>query len=171
MKKMENIDLLVIGAGPGGYPAAIRAAQLGQKTVIVEKQYIGGECLNWGCIPSKALIYAANFYSDIKEKALTLGISYSDLIIDMQILQKWKQEVQANLISGINQLLKANKVTLILGTAKFLNQQEIEVTSNKGKKSIFKPKNIVIATGTSFESIEHLKVDGKKILDVKGLLS
>ncbi|MHA2239738.1 MAG: dihydrolipoyl dehydrogenase [Candidatus Hodarchaeales archaeon] len=168
---MEKIDVLVIGAGPGGYPAAIRAAQLGQKVILVEKEHIGGECLNWGCIPSKALIYAANFYHDIQEKASTLGISYSDLKINMQSLQKWKQEVQANLIGGINQLLKANKVTKVKGTAKFLNQHEIEIISSNGKKSKYAANYIIIATGTIIEPVDHLTVDEKGILSAKGLLS
>jgi dihydrolipoamide dehydrogenase len=127
--------------------------------------------LNWGCIPSKALIYAANFYHDIQEKASTLGISYSDLKINMQSLQKWKQEVQANLIGGINQLLKANKVTKVKGTAKFLNQHEIEIISSNGKKSKYAANYIIIATGTIIEPVDHLTVDEKGILSAKGLLS
>jgi dihydrolipoamide dehydrogenase len=94
-------DILIIGAGPGGYPAAIRSAQLGKKVIIVEKEYIGGECLNWGCIPSKALIQSAKFYDKIVRKSEQMGIKVKETEIDITKMQTWKNEVQDKLIEGI----------------------------------------------------------------------
>jgi len=105
----RECDVLVIGAGPGGYVAAIRAAQLGKKVILTEREKLGGECLNWGCIPSKALIHAGNLIQKI-EKASEWGLSVGEISLDMRRLQAWKQKVVDRLTSGIGQLCRGNGV-------------------------------------------------------------
>ena len=167
----KETDVLVIGAGPGGYPAAIRAAQLGKKVIIVEKGFIGGECLNWGCIPSKALISAAKFLHRIKHDAPKMGISVKEVELDFSILQDWKLGVQTKLIKGIKQLLKGNKVTTILGKAQFEKSGLVKVTGEDGSHILIKYNNVILATGTTFISLPKFQIDEKKILSAKGLLS
>ncbi|MFX0182045.1 MAG: dihydrolipoyl dehydrogenase [Candidatus Hodarchaeota archaeon] len=164
-------DVVVIGAGPGGYPAAIRAAQLGMKVTLVEKEYIGGECLNWGCIPSKALIAATDFYHKLKTQSSTMGITVENINIDFMKLQQWKQSVVTRLINGIKQLLKRNGIKTIFGTASFLDSNRVEVTSVGGTKELIEAKNIVIAIGTGFISLPGFEIDEKNVLSAKGLLS
>ncbi len=164
-------DVLVIGAGPGGYPAAIRAAQLGLDVLVVEKGYIGGECLNWGCIPSKALIHAANFYHKLRTEADSLGIIVKDVSIDFQKLQQWKNEVQKRLIGGIKQLFKANGVKHLIGTASFLSREQVEVKLEDGSTEIVEPKNIIIATGAGFISIPGFEIDEEHVVSAKGALN
>ncbi|MHA2297177.1 MAG: dihydrolipoyl dehydrogenase [Candidatus Hodarchaeales archaeon] len=167
----RKIDVLVIGAGPGGYPAAIRLAQLGKSVIIVDKGYIGGECLNWGCIPSKALISAANFYYKMKEEAHKMGITAEKVNIDIKKLQEWKGGIQSRLIGGIEQLLKGNGVSeIIKGTARFINREQVEVTLKNGTKEIIEPANTIIATGTSLSTPFGLKIDEIDILSPKGAL-
>ena len=134
-------DVLVIGAGPGGYPAAIRAAQLGKKVMIIDKGTIGGECLNWGCIPSKTLISTADLYYKIQNDAKNMGIRVSNASIDMKQFQIWKQNIQNKLISGIKALLKQYKIKTILGTAEFITKNEVSVIS-KTEKIVVSAKNI-----------------------------
>ncbi|MHA2363411.1 MAG: dihydrolipoyl dehydrogenase [Candidatus Hodarchaeales archaeon] len=165
----RNIDVLIIGAGPGGYVCAIRAAALGKEVVLVEKGYIGGECLNWGCIPSKALISAANYYHKLS-KVSVMGITVENATIDVKKLQEWKISIQTRLINGIKQLLKGNKVETIIGTAQFISSNEIEVIKEDGEKETFNPKNIVIATGATFISLPGFTIDEKKIISAKGAL-
>ena len=160
-------DVLVIGAGPGGYPAAIRTAQLGKKVVIVEKEFIGGECLNWGCIPSKALIQAANFYYKIKHDADALGITIQNVALDVKRLHKWKRDLQSKLITGVKQLLKGNKVEIILGTATFLNRTQVRVTQPDKNQLLIEPKNIILAVGATYRAPPGFKFDHKLLLDFK----
>ncbi len=164
-------DVLVIGAGPGGYPAAIRASQLGNKVFLVEKGFIGGECLNWGCIPSKALISAAKFYHKLKHDAPKMGITVKDVEIDFSIMQEWKRGVQSKLINGIKQLLKGNGVTTVLGTAKFEKPGWALITKEDGTQIHVKYTNVILATGTEFISLPEFKIDEQDILSAKGLLS
>ncbi len=166
---MESYDVVVIGAGPGGYPAAIRAAQLGNSVLIVDKGYIGGECLNWGCIPSKAMISASKFYHKIINEAETMGIRVSDVSIDMPTLVSWKESVQNKLITGIKDLLKANKVTIKIGVASFVSENELQITNNELSSNI-SFKKLIIATGAKFISIPGFQIDEKNILSSKGLL-
>lgn len=166
----KSFDVVVIGAGPGGYPAAIRSAQLGKKTAIIETKWMGGECLNWGCIPSKALISAANFYERATKHAQEMGIIFDNAKVDFQKLQSWKRGIQDKQISGINQLLKGNKIEIVLGTAKFTSSKAVEVTKDDGSKEEITATNFIISTGATFISIPGFQIDEKDILSAKGVL-
>lgn len=142
-----HYQAIVIGAGPGGYPCAIRSAQLGLKTLIIEKDNWGGVCLNVGCIPSKALITAGKRLEEIQH-ADTMGIQVGgDVTLDMAKLQAWKGQVVGKLTGGISQLLKANGVTQLLGTARLASRTEVVVDTAEGEKR-FTADNIVLATGS-----------------------
>ncbi|MFW9778270.1 MAG: dihydrolipoyl dehydrogenase [Candidatus Heimdallarchaeota archaeon] len=167
----QTADVIILGAGPGGYPAAIRAAQLGKKVVIIDKGTIGGECLNWGCIPSKALISAANFYHKATVDAVKMGINIENVSVDVQKLQKWKWDVQTKLINGIKQLLKGNKVTTVIGTASFLDSHTVEILTNNGEKNVIAGQHIIIAIGTEFISLPGFQIDEESILSAKGALN
>lgn len=144
---MENFDLVVVGAGPGGYPAAIRGAQLGAKVAIVEKEQIGGTCLNWGCIPTKTLIAASGLFTEIKH-AQRFGIRAAAPGIDFAGLMQHKKNVVGQLQNGVRQLLKANGVTLLEGTASFTARNALRVSSAGGGAEIGASKTI-IATGST----------------------
>src|SRR5947207_3952641 len=126
---MENFDVVVIGAGPGGYPAAIRAAQLGASVAIVEKEHLGGTCLNWGCIPSKALIAAADTFAKIKH-AEAIGITFKGVSVDYTALIGHKNKVVTQLQGGIKQLLVANGVRQYMGVASFKDRQTIAISES-----------------------------------------
>ena len=169
----ERFDAIVIGAGPGGYPAAIRLGQLKVKTAIIEREYMGGVCLNVGCIPSKAVIHAAKTFEKIGH-ADTLGISVGKPTIDMAKLQSWKGGVVTKLTTGVRTLLKGNGVEVIDGTAR-LGKSDAEghvvtVTSSKGTRTLV-AKNIVLATGSRPFEIPGFKTDQKRILDSTGALA
>ena len=166
----KSFDVVVIGAGPGGYPAAIRSAQLGKKTAIIETKWMGGECLNWGCIPSKALISAANFYQRATKDAQEMGITFGDAKVDFLKLQSWKKAIQDKQINGVGQLLKGNKVEVILGTAKFKSSKVVEVVTESGSTEEVTGTNFVISTGASFISIPGFQIDEKDIISAKGAL-
>src|SRR6185312_7608107 len=143
----QNFDVVVIGAGPGGYVAAIRSAQLGLKTAIIEREFLGGVCLNVGCIPSKAMITAAHFLHRAQHDAPTMGINIKDISIDMKKMLAWKESVCAKMAGGVSQLLKGNSVTTLMGTAEFKSKTEISVKSKTGTESIT-AKNFILATGS-----------------------
>ena len=138
---MSKYDVCVIGAGPGGYVAAIRSAQLGLKTAIIEREYLGGVCLNVGCIPSKAMITAAHFLHRAQHDAPTMGINIKGIDLDMKKLVGWKQSVCDRMSKGVEQLLKGNKVEIISGEAKFKTTSQLEVKAQKKTKS-FKQINL-----------------------------
>ncbi len=140
---METFDLVVIGAGPGGYPAAIRAAQLGAAVAIVEREHLGGTCLNWGCIPTKAMIAASDLLAKIKH-AHTFGIAVKDAAMDYAGLVGHKNKVVSTLRGGIKQLLTANGVKQFTGTASFVDRQTLEVNGTR-----VGAKKIIIATGST----------------------
>lgn len=167
----KKYDVIVIGAGTGGYPAAIRAGQLGKKVAVIERDVIGGECLNWGCIPSKAFISAANYYHKITHGAKDMGITVDNANIDMPTLVAWKDGIIKRLVGGVKQLFKANKVDIIQGSATFLNRNEVEVTPGSGKKERIEFDSAIIATGTKFISLPGFEIDEKTILSSKGLLA
>jgi len=142
-------DLIVIGAGPGGYVAAIRAAQLGMSVTVVEKKFCGGTCLNVGCIPTKALYKDAQVVNYMKY-AETYGIELKEdaFQLNMEKLQKEKNKIVKTLTGGVGALLKANKVELVMGTAKILSPGKVEVTDDKGAKSVLEAGKILIASGS-----------------------
>ncbi len=167
---MKNFDAIVIGAGPGGYVCAIRLAQLGKKTAIIDKEYWGGVCLNVGCIPSKALIYAANQYHKANHEFEEMGLKVSGVAVDGAKLQTWKNGVVKKLTGGVAGLLKSNKVEAIKGTAVFKDAKTLEVTLEGGGKETVTAPAIVIATGSRPIEIPILKYNGKNIVDSTGAL-
>ena len=168
---VEKFDVCVIGSGPGGYVAAIRAAQLGKKTCIVERDALGGVCLNIGCIPSKAMITAGHFYHRMQHDAPTMGFQLPEEIkVDMQKLQEWKQSVCAKMSGGVAQLLKGNSVTIIMGDATFTSAKALSVKSKEGTQTI-EATNFIIATGSRPIEIPGFQVDEKDVLTSTGALA
>ncbi|MFO8068610.1 MAG: dihydrolipoyl dehydrogenase [Alkalibacterium sp.] len=159
----DKKQTVIIGAGPGGYVAAIRAAQLGQKVTIIEKQYFGGTCLNIGCIPSKVLITAAHRYHDAAHSDI-FGITADDVQVDLEKTQDWKDnKVVKTLTSGVQGLLKKNKVEIIMGTATFKSKNLLNVETEKGSQEI-EFENIILATGTNRIELEEVPF-GERVLD------
>jgi dihydrolipoamide dehydrogenase len=156
-------DIIVIGSGPGGYVAAIRAAQLGLKTAVVEKESLGGVCLNWGCIPTKALIKSAQVFEYINH-ASDYGISVENPKIDFTAMVKRSREVAGGMSKGVTFLLKKNKVDVIEGFGSITKDKKVEVKNAEGKSSTYETKNIIIATGARSRELPNLKQDGKKII-------
>lgn len=166
----QNFDVVVIGAGPGGYVAAIRSAQLGFKTAVIEKEFLGGVCLNIGCIPSKAMITAAHFLHRAQHDAPVMGINIKDISVDMKKLLAWKESVCAKMSGGVAQLLKGNTVTTLMGTAEFKSKTEISVKSKTGTESIT-AKYFILATGSRPIEIPGFPFDEKGIMSSTGALA
>ncbi|MFM8832978.1 MAG: dihydrolipoyl dehydrogenase [Cytophagales bacterium] len=160
---MANFDVIVIGSGPGGYVAAIRASQLGMKVGVVEKAELGGICLNWGCIPTKALLKSANVFEYIKH-AKDYGIEVKDAAPDMAAMVKRSREVAAGMSKGVQFLFKKNKIEQITGHGKLKKDGKVEVTDANGKKTDYEAKHIILATGARSRELPALKIDGKKII-------
>jgi dihydrolipoamide dehydrogenase len=158
-----NFDLLVIGSGPGGYVAAIRASQLGLKTAIVERESLGGICLNWGCIPTKALLKSASVFEYINH-AKDYGIEVAAPKADFGAVVKRSRGVADGMSKGVQFLMKKNKIEVINGTAKVKPGKKVEVTAADGSKSEISATNIIIATGGRSRELPALKQDGKKII-------
>lgn len=167
---MQNFDVVVIGSGPGGYVSAIRAAQLGLKTAIIEREALGGVCLNVGCIPSKAMITATHHLHRAQHDFKTMGlIIKNEIQVDMKQLVSWKQSVCDKMSGGVSQLLKGNKVEIIKGTADFKSPTEIVVKSSNGNQSLT-AKNFIVATGSRPIEIPGFAFDEKNILSSTGAL-
>ncbi len=159
-----NYDLIVVGSGPGGYVAAIRASQLGMKTAVVEKESVGGVCLNWGCIPTKALLKSAQVYNYVKH-AGNYGIKLEgDATPDFEAIVKRSRDVASGMSAGVNYLFKKNKIEILNGFGKVLPGKKVEVTNEKGEKTEYETKNIIIATGARSRQLPALPQDGKKII-------
>ncbi len=156
-------DVIVLGSGPGGYPAAIRASQLRKKVAIVEKELLGGICLNWGCIPTKALLKSAQVY-DYAKHAADYGITLSNPSTDFGGVIKRSRGVADKMSKGVQFLMKKNKIDVIMGTGKLVAKDKLEVTAADGKKQILEAKNIVIATGGRARQLPTMPIDGKKII-------
>ncbi len=161
-------DTLVIGSGPGGYVAAIRAAQLGQQVICVEKESWGGVCLNWGCIPTKALLYASTLLHEIKT-AGDYGIKISGVSFDLAALRAKKESIVVQMTRGVESLLKGNKATALKGAVSFLSTNQAEVKSSTGT-DLVRFKNAIIATGTEPSKLPFLPVDGDLIFTSKETL-
>jgi dihydrolipoamide dehydrogenase len=168
---MKTYDAIVIGGGPGGYPCAIRLGQLGQKTVCIEKDKPGGVCLNWGCIPSKALIQAAGQYERTKESA-AIGIKVEGVSLDPGAMQDWKDGIVTKLNNGVRALLKGAGSDYLEGTARIVAKNKVEVVTKSGEKETLEAKKgIVIATGASTIEIPAFKFDGKQVIGAKEAIS
>ncbi len=165
---MIEADVTVVGAGPGGYTCAIRAGQLGLTTVIVEGDKVGGECLNYGCIPSKALITVSRIVDRTKE-AERFGVKASSISVDLAQTQKWKSEVVGKLVGGVEMLLKGNHVTILKGKAEVRGPNTLMVTTSEGAEEI-RTKSLVIATGTEAVQLPGLALDGSAIVGSKEAL-
>lgn len=160
---MSKYDLIVIGSGPGGYVAAIRASQLGMKVGVVEKAELGGICLNWGCIPTKALLKSANVFEYLKH-ASDYGIEAKDFKADFGGMVKRSRDVAAGMSKGVQFLFKKNKIDQLLGHGKLKKGGKVEVTDGSGKKTDYEAKNIIVATGGRSRELPSMKIDGKKII-------
>ncbi len=160
----ENFDVVVIGAGPAGYVAAIRAAQLKQKVAIVDKQWLGGVCLNVGCIPSKSLLKNAEVAHTLRERAKDFGFSFDNLKLDYSVAVKRSRQNSDRLVKGIGFLMKKNNITVFMGEAKFKSKDMIAVTDKDNKVTELKAKNIIVATGASAAVPPVWKVDGQKVV-------
>ena len=156
-------DVIVLGSGPGGYPAAIRASQLGFKVAIVEKESLGGVCLNWGCIPTKALLKSAQVYEYMKHST-NYGINATGVQHDFPAVIKRSRNVADKMSKGVQFLMKKNKIDVIMGYGKIAGKGKLEVTAADGKKQVVEGKYIVIATGARSRQLPSMPVDGKKII-------
>lgn len=162
-----NYDVIVIGAGPGGYVCAIRAAQLGQKTAIVDKEWLGGVCLNVGCIPSKSLLKNAEVADTLRHRAKEFGFSFDNLKLDYGVAVKRSRQVSNRLTKGVEFLMKKNKIDVHLGAAESKSASSVEVTAQDGSKQTHTAKNIVVATGASVGTPPGLTLDGKKVVSYR----
>ena len=160
---MSNYDIIILGSGPGGYVTAIRASQLGLKTAIVEKESLGGVCLNWGCIPTKALLKSAQVFEYINH-AEDFGLKVKGAEADFDSVISRSRGVADGMSKGIDFLMKKNKIEVIMGTAKVLPGKKISVTDSKGKASEYSAENIIIATGSRSRELPNLPQDGTKIV-------
>jgi dihydrolipoamide dehydrogenase len=158
-----NYDLIVIGSGPGGYVAAIRASQLGLKVAVVEREELGGICLNWGCIPTKALLKSANVFEYLKHAA-DYGIKVDGAEADFGGMVKRSRGVADGMSKGIQFLFKKNKIDAIFGNAKITKDKKVEVKDKDGKVTHYTAKSIIIATGARSRELPNLKQDGKRII-------
>lgn len=163
-------DILVLGSGPGGYVAAIRASQLGFKTAVIERESLGGICLNWGCIPTKALIKSANVFEYLNN-AKDYGITVQKPEVDFAGVIKRSRDVADGMNKGVTFLMKKNKIDVIMGEGKLLPGKKIEVTDKDGKKSTVEADHIIIATGARAKELPNIKLDGKKIIEYRKAMS
>lgn len=165
-----SYDLIVVGSGPGGYVAAIRASQLGMKTAIIEKAELGGICLNWGCIPTKALLKSASVFEYINH-ASDFGINIKGADADFPAIIKRSREVANGMSNGIQFLMKKNKIDVIKGTAKLKPGKKVDVTGDDKKVTEYTATNIIIATGARSRELPNLPQDGKKIIGYREAMS
>ena len=159
----KKYNLIVIGSGPGGYVAAIRAAQLGMEVAVVEKESLGGICLNWGCIPTKALLKSAQVFQYIKN-ASTYGIQVADATPNFNDIIQRSRDVASDMSKGIHHLFKKNKITLLSGRGKIRNNQAVTVTDEKNKETTYQADHIIIATGACSKSLPSLPIDHTHIV-------
>jgi len=154
-------DIVVLGSGPGGYVTAIRASQLGLKTAVIEREALGGICLNWGCIPTKALLKSANVFEYI-EHAEDYGINVSKPKVNFDGMVNRSRGVADGMSKGVQFLMKKNKIDVIMGNGKLMPGRKVEVTAEDGSQQIVEATNIIIATGARSRVLPNLPQDGKK---------
>ena len=165
-----NYDIIVIGSGPGGYTTAIRAAQLGFKTAVVERENLGGICLNWGCIPAKALIKSAHVYETIKQ-AEEFGLNKTEVSFEFSNIVKRSRSVSEKMNKGIGFLMKKNEIDVISGEAKIKQDRKIDVTDKEGEVTEYSAQHIIIATGARSRVLPNLPQDGKKVIGYREALT
>lgn len=165
----RHVQVAVVGGGPGGYPAAIRSAQVGKQVVLVERDRLGGECLNYGCIPSKALIHTGSMVEAIR-RASERGIDVAGLKVDMVRLQDWKSSVVDRLVGGVAQLCKGNKVEVLSGEATFTGAQSLSVAHTDGTMEDLTFDDAIIATGGRPSDLEAFRFDGRRVIGTKEAL-
>ncbi len=156
-------DVIVLGSGPGGYVTAIRASQLGLKTAVVEKESLGGVCLNWGCIPTKALLKSANVFEYINH-ASDYGIKVNSGGVDFPAMIKRSRSVAEGMSNGVQFLMKKNKIDVIMGTGKLLPGKKLQVTDEKGVNATYEASHIIIATGSRSRILPNIPQDGKVVI-------
>jgi len=167
---MTEYDLAIIGSGPGGYVAGIRAGQLGLKTILIESENLGGECLNHGCIPSKALIHGADLFQKIKESG-KYGIVTGEVKVDLLKLIAWKDRVVKRLTSGVRLLLERNRVEIKMGFARFITSNSLEVKDASGGISRVDSKKIILASGSESIDLQALPIDKSTIITSREALN
>jgi len=164
----QKYDIAVVGGGPGGYVAAIRAGQMGAKTILIEKEVLGGTCLNWGCIPTKAFVRSAELFADIKE-AKSFGIKVDNAEVDFPAVVKRKNQIVTRLVKGVEHLLKSYDVDIMEGEASFLSENHL-IVENDGKRKAVEAENIIIATGSKPSQLPIPGADLDGILDSRAAL-
>lgn len=166
-----NYDLIVIGSGPGGYVAAIRASQLGLKVAVVERSELGGICLNWGCIPTKSLLKSANVFEYLKHAA-DYGVNISgETSADFEAMVQRSRGVADGMSKGIQYLFKKNKIEVIQGTGKLLGNKQVEVINDAGEKAVYTAEHILLATGARSRQLPNLPQDGEKVIGYRKALT
>jgi len=165
-----NYDLIVIGSGPGGYVAAIRASQLGMKAAVVERESLGGICLNWGCIPTKALLKSAQVFDYINH-ADDYGIQVKEAQANFEHMIKRSRDVADGMSKGVNFLFRKNKIDTLEGHGRLLRGKKVEVTDKDGNKKEYGAEHIIIATGARARELPNIKIDGKKVVEYRKAMS
>lgn len=163
-------DLIVIGGGPAGYVGAIRAAQLGKSVVCIEREKAGGTCLNWGCIPTKALLKNAEVYTTLNKRAKEFGLSFENLSFDWSSVVSRSRKISDRLAGGIGFLFRKNKITFVNGEACLKSATQVEVTSSTGEKTLVEGANILICTGCKSRELPSLPFDGKRVIGSRDAL-
>ncbi len=161
-----NFDIIIVGSGPGGYVTAIRASQLGMKVAVVEKESLGGICLNWGCIPTKALLKSAQVFEYINHAA-DYGITVKEATADFSAMINRSRSIADGMSKGVTFLMKKNKITVINGFGKLVKDSGVEVTAEDGAKTVYTAPHIVIATGGRAKQLPNLPFDGEKIIEYR----
>jgi dihydrolipoamide dehydrogenase len=165
-----NFDLIIIGSGPGGYVAAIRASQLKMKVAIIERENLGGICLNWGCIPTKALLKSAQVFEYISHAA-DYGIKIKEAEADFDGMISRSRGVADGMSKGVQFLMKKNKITVINGHGTLVGNQQVEVTDAEGKKTAYTAPHIIVATGGRARALPNLPIDGERVIEYRKAMS
>lgn len=167
----ETYDLAVLGAGPGGYVAAIRGARLGLNVILIEREHLGGVCLNWGCIPTKALLRNAEVARLVTGGGREFGFKTANVTLDYGAAVDRSRKVSARLVKGVQSLMKGNDIPVVMGTGKLTSATTIEVTLNDGGTQVIQAQHIILATGAHASVIPGLRVDGERVLVARDALA